>query len=125
MKIDEMKNLLSMWRDGTGLMGAGYGVLYSRDHGFFLQDHGIEVSPAYAEVLYRSGLFGAAALGIAAFSLSLVWRRAGPMGLSGHPMQPALFGALAHSAIDHPFLTVPGLVVIFWAGWGILERPAD
>jgi hypothetical protein len=61
----------------------------------------------------------------AAFMLRRVWRARGIMGPNGHPVQPALLGALLHSAIDHPFLTVPGLVAIFWAGWGILEASED
>lgn len=121
MKLDEAKQLLGMWSEGRGFVGAGHGVLFREGVGFFEAAHAVQISPAYAEVLYRSGIVGALALAAAVVSLRRVWRARG----RGHPLQPALLGALAHSVIDHPFLTVPGLVTVFWAGWGLLEADED
>jgi hypothetical protein len=115
MKIQELRDTASMLRAGA-LFGAGYGVLWSPPSGFVLSSRTIGLSPAYGEIVYRSGLVGALAGLGAIVAFGRLWRSASPGA-----MRLALLGAAVTSLIDHPFLTVPGLGVAFWSAWGVLE----
>jgi hypothetical protein len=107
-----------MFRAGA-LLGAGYGVLWSPPSGFVLSSRTVGLSPAYGEIVYRSGVVGALAVLGAIVAFGRLWRSA-PPGPPG-PLRLALLGAAVTSLIDHPFLTVPGLSVAFWSAWGVLE----
>jgi hypothetical protein len=115
MKIQELRDTASMFRGGA-LLGAGYGVLWSPGNGFVLSSRTIGLSAAYGEIVYRSGVIGVVAVLGAVVAFGRLWRSASP-----GPTRLALLGAAVTSLIDHPFLTVPGLSVVFWAAWGLLE----
>jgi hypothetical protein len=119
MKIEELRNTASMFRAGA-LLGAGYGVLWSPTNGFERSPHTIGLSPAYGEIVYRSGIVGAVAVLGALVAFGRLWRSA-----AAGPLRLALLGAAVTSLIDHPYFTVPGLSVVFWASWGMLEAAAD
>jgi hypothetical protein len=128
MKIEEARSTLAMFGRGH-LLGSGSGVIFDRVAAAFVSaDRTIGISPAYAEVVYRSGIFGLGALLYAAHVFGGVWRRTReplherPAHLC--PVRAALAAALVLSLIDHPFLTVPGTAVLFWAAWGLLVRQA-
>jgi hypothetical protein len=115
MKIEELRDTASMFRHGAWL-GAGYGVLWSPANGFERSSRTIGLSPAYGEIVYRSGVVGVLAVLGALVAFGRLWRSA-----KAGPIRVALLGAAVTSLIDHPFLTVPGLSVVFWAAWGMLE----
>jgi hypothetical protein len=104
-----------MFRAGAWL-GAGHGVLWVPADGFVPSVRTIGLSPAYGELVYRSGIVGLVAVLGAVLAFGRLWRSAAP-----GPTRLALLGAAVTSAIDHPFLTVPGLSVVFWTSWGMLE----
>jgi hypothetical protein len=115
MKLEELRDTASMFRHGA-LLGAGYGVLWSPEDGFVRSSRTIGLSPAYGEIVYRAGVVGGIAVLGAILAFGRLWRSA-----PGRPIRVALLGAAVMSLIDHPFLTVPGLGVVFWASWGMLE----
>ncbi len=129
MKLDEIARAASMFSRGAWL-GSGYGVIYEPDRGFVPDARSIGVSPVAAEIVYRSGVAGLAALAMALVAFGSLLVRAGRLDalLAGRPhtavlpLTLALCTALVLSLIDHPFYTVPGLSVLFWAAWGLLAR---
>ncbi|MGE0593288.1 MAG: O-antigen ligase family protein [Vicinamibacterales bacterium] len=129
MKIDEISRAISMFSAGHWL-GSGYGVIYEPGLGFVPDARSIGVSPVAAEIVYRSGVPGLVALAMALVAFASLLVRAGRLDalLAGRPhtavlpLTLALCTALVLSLIDHPFYTVPGLSVLFWAAWGLLAR---
>ena len=115
MKIQELFDTVAMLGGGA-VLGAGYGALWTPEDGFVLSARTIGLSPAYGEIVYRAGIVGAVAVAGAVLAFAALWRSAPP-----EPLRLALLGAAATSLVDHPFLTVPGLSVVFWAAWGMLE----
>lgn len=126
MKVTEVRQTFQMFRDGHWL-GAGHGVLYEPGPGFVARERTIGLSPAYGELVYRSGLIGVAALGLVVWTFTRRFARTSTASEHGsehrvEPLRVAVAGALVLSCIDHPFLTVPGLAVTFWGSLGLLAR---
>ncbi len=124
MKLEELSRTLSMFGHGA-VLGAGYGALWTGTD-FVIVPRATGLSPAYGEIVYRAGAVGAVAVvAVVAALLALsgaIARRARATGDDVWPLLwPALVGAAVTSLIDHPFLTVPGLSVVFWAAWGMVE----